>query len=179
MDRRPLWYYRKWDTWCPNIERHFDHTNHRQGNITVPCHNHYPKDFSRWWMTGNKNIAKNMEIFNCKRTWLSKQWGRCKLSSAVWTWLPYESSVWHRNISPSLQLTLWWSSAILGRGRGGMHRFVFNIWKPKYTDRQKVEWVNGTVRIATFWINKIYYVVGLLVSVFVYTNVQGVPGGMC
>lgn len=91
--------------------------------------------------TGNKNIADTLEICNCKHAWLTKEWGRWKLSSTFWIWLPCETFVSHRIISPSFLRTLWskrrdWAAPFVET-----HCFIFKVWQLKIIgDKRSSRW---------------------------------------
>jgi hypothetical protein len=121
----------------------FYHTNHRQGVIRLYCQSRNQKELQEdeRLQTGNKNIAETLEIFNCKHAWLTKEWGRWKLSSTFWIWLPCETFVSHRIISPSFLHILW------SKRRDGpapfveTHCFIFKVWEPNIIgDKRSSRW---------------------------------------
>jgi hypothetical protein len=130
MGRRPLSYYRKRGSWCLERRSFWSQKQQRGKYRTVKTTVWLGLKMMMVPQTCNKNTARTSERQNCKQTWLAKERGRCKLSSAFWTWLHCESSISRRIVSTCLLHAVWW----IRNGKAAffeMHCFIFNIWKPK------------------------------------------------
>lgn len=78
-------YYRKRESWCPNKQGNFNHTNHRQGNSVKTTIQRIFK-----MMDAQRLAMENSTELHTHLT------DRCKQLSTFWTRLPCESSKLHR-----------------------------------------------------------------------------------
>jgi hypothetical protein len=129
-------------------------------HVPFPCRNldplsqqksEFQDDYRLQAWNTRKNIAKNLK----KTQMQTHLTGLCKLSSAFRTWLPCETSVSHRIISPSLLHTLRPMRVDGPAPCVEMHGFVFNIWKPKILGGERSKgWKTLPAHPPFQWINK-------------------------